>query len=644
MGTTLTGTEIKDTYDSLIKVTDNGPISGTAKYLSDGLGNDSALALSTGNIGIGTSSPTVPLQVNGATLIQGTTTSQLLIASNSGAYLSSINTGGTGNGLGYTSGEMYFANANNSIIFNTKTSSGESMRITSAGLVGIGTSSPAAKLDIVGTSGNTQLNITSVSGTFPFITLDQTGVVKYAIQNVATTGLFTITEAGVGDRLVIAKTSGNVGIGNSSPTAKLDVTGTLAVSGTSSLAAINANGGINGFAGATQNLLIDYSASSQVTTLTNTELFFGTNANRRMTITSAGLVGIGTSAPSAELQVNKASDVTLALSNSTAVTSGNRGSLSFYNSAVSTVALIKATAVTDNVGTQLEFYTRPAAGSLAQTMTIDSTGNVGIGTSSPQQKLSVSSTGVSRVLVENTDNQATGAGIQMLVSNAGTGVSNGTIRMDNADNMSFFNLGGERVTINSTGNVGIGTSAPAAYSGYTTLGIDGTNGGVVDLMVGGVRRGSIYNTNSGNTLAIDSITGTNIGFFVNGGERAAVTQNGLTFNGDTAAANALDDYEEGTWTPVLAGAAVGGIYELVNTYAVYTKIGRQVTASMQIQLDSAITGGGSGYAIITGLPYVKMANSQFQGICSFEGVAYSGDIVTMEFTLKRDKFPTKHKQ
>jgi hypothetical protein len=53
MGTTLTGTEIKDTYDSLIKVTDNGPISGTAKYLSDGLGNDSVLALSTTALGIG---------------------------------------------------------------------------------------------------------------------------------------------------------------------------------------------------------------------------------------------------------------------------------------------------------------------------------------------------------------------------------------------------------------------------------------------------------------------------------------------------------------------------------------------------------------------------------------------------------------
>jgi hypothetical protein len=123
---------------------------------------------------------------------------------------------------------------------------------------------------------------------------------------------------------------------------------------------------------------------------------------------STTAVGIGTNAPSAELQVNKASDVTLALSNSTAVTSGSRGSLAFYNSGVSTVAIIRATAVTDNVGTQLEFFTRPAAGSLAQNMTLTSTGNVGIGTASPAQKLGIdgsiilqSSTAASKSLIFN---------------------------------------------------------------------------------------------------------------------------------------------------------------------------------------------------------------------------------------------------
>ena len=103
MGTALTGLEIKDTYDSLIKVTDNGPISGTLKALSDGLGNDSTLSLSTtaasiagtlavtGNatfdtstlfvdaaaneVGIGTITPSAKLDVDG--------TSYVIVANNS---------------------------------------------------------------------------------------------------------------------------------------------------------------------------------------------------------------------------------------------------------------------------------------------------------------------------------------------------------------------------------------------------------------------------------------------------------------------------------------------------------------------------------------------------------------------------------
>ena len=61
---------------------------------------------------------------------------------------------------------------------------------------------------------------------------------------------------------------------------------------------------------------------------------------------------------------------------------------------------------------------------------------------------------------------------------------------------------------------------------------------------------------------------------------------GLTFNGDTAAANALDDYEEGTWTPVPGTGTV----TLGTGGAKYTKIGRVVYC----QFDINYSGSGSG--------------------------------------------------
>jgi hypothetical protein len=72
---------------------------------------------------------------------------------------------------------------------------------------------------------------------------------------------------------------------------------------------------------------------------------------------------------------------------------------------------------------------------------------------------------------------------------------------------------------------------------------------------------------------------------------------GLTFNGDTAAANALDDYEEGSWTPVLTGMSVtSGTLD-----GSYRKIGGVVTATMRLD-NATLTGTHSG-ARIEGLPY-----------------------------------------
>ena len=74
---------------------------------------------------------------------------------------------------------------------------------------------------------------------------------------------------------------------------------------------------------------------------------------------------------------------------------------------------------------------------------------------------------------------------------------------------------------------------------------------------------------------------------------------GISFNGDTAAANALDDYEEGTWTPTLHGTWYNS-----GTFnnAVYTKIGRLVTVSFDLFQNSNNMGWQSG-ASIRGFPF-----------------------------------------
>jgi len=79
---------------------------------------------------------------------------------------------------------------------------------------------------------------------------------------------------------------------------------------------------------------------------------------------------------------------------------------------------------------------------------------------------------------------------------------------------------------------------------------------------------------------------------------------GITFNGDTADANALDDYEEGTWTPAFSGATVN---TGASNSGTYIKIGQFVHCTFAIE-QSALTGGNT--ATMTGLPYSTSAATQ----------------------------------
>ena len=86
-----------------------------------------------------------------------------------------------------------------------------------------------------------------------------------------------------------------------------------------------------------------------------------------------------------------------------------------------------------------------------------------------------------------------------------------------------------------------------------------------------------------------------------GSESIRVTADGITFQGDTAAVNALDDYEEGNWTPTWS--PTGGSWSGTGV-GKYTKIGRQVTASFNWLASGQAT--GSKFNAVGGLPFTSL--------------------------------------
>jgi hypothetical protein len=87
--------------------------------------------------------------------------------------------------------------------------------------------------------------------------------------------------------------------------------------------------------------------------------------------------------------------------------------------------------------------------------------------------------------------------------------------------------------------------------------------------------------------------------------RLASGTGGIQFGGDTAAANALDDYEEGTWTPAYAASTTNPTMQYNQTLGRYTKVGRLVTCHFHLRTSNSSTGGGVGNLLISGLPFTS---------------------------------------
>jgi len=193
-----------------------------------------------GNVGIGIGTPASRLSVwNGEITISNLDSSYTAPMGSVGAYNANANTGG--------------------LVFKTSNSgtNAEKVRITSDGFVGIGTSSPATLLDINSSTLNDRL------------TLSHSGSLKAGF-GVTSTGITYIYHHPSATFPMWISATGNVGIGNTSPTAKLSVAGDITVLSTG--AAI---------AGSTESIYFAGTSNGNY-------LAFGTNSNERARIANDG--------------------------------------------------------------------------------------------------------------------------------------------------------------------------------------------------------------------------------------------------------------------------------------------------------------------------------------------------------------------
>ena len=189
--------------------------------------------------------------------------------------------------------------------------------------------------------------------------------------------------------------------------------------------------------------------------------------------------------------------------------------------------------------------------------------------------------------------------------------------------------GSTKAIVTAEGSLGVGVTPETTHSTWTALQVGGTGnilgetsqaasqqvclGQNVYMDAGGdftyivTDEASYYRQYSGTHAffvaasgSADATISPTTGFEILADGKARA-KNGLLFGTDTAAANALDDYEEGTWTPTIRDLG-GNLATLSTANGSYTKIGRQVQINFQITLSSKGSMTGN-YVLMGGLPF-----------------------------------------
>jgi hypothetical protein len=368
-----------------------------------------------------------------------------------------------------------------------------------------------------------------------------------------------------------------LGLGTPSPTTALDVTGTVTADDVQSTLFGAADGS---------------EANPSIRNIgdSNTGFWFpaadtigvSTGGNERLRITSAGSVGIGTSSftsANSKLQVTGSgittSDTTTALA--------NKNSRYFGVSQVDqevTMTYLAASATNNTLivggGTSLaepasiiKFHTGAIGtkGAGEERLRITEGGLVGIGTQAPHAALEVSDSGVELRITDSRNGSFT----------AGDTVSSLGFYSDDTSGGSGGNTGLARGVIDVVSENAFGSSHAMAFK---------IRGDVTTAATEAMRIAS-----SGHVIAPYGVTlGTAVGTY--------------------AAANTLDDYEEGTWTPVYTSS--GGSFTTMTMDvldASYTKIGNTVVLRGYIRTDDVDNTGATGSVTITGLPFTAAASA-----------------------------------
>jgi hypothetical protein len=194
--------------------------------------------------------------------------------------------------------------------------------------------------------------------------------------------------------------------------------------------------------------------------------------------------------------------------------------------------------------------------------------------------------------------------------------------------------------VDSTNNrVGVGTATPAEkldiYSSAGTAAIKLQTAAnipfTLNSQIPGVSNDGFAirdGTASANRLTIDSSGNVNVvgGNLVIGTSGKGIDFSATASGSGTMTSELLADYEEGTWTPVLATdnvtfTSVGYIFQVGK----YTKVGNLVTVTGTIQTNSVVIGSASGNVWITGLPFTQPSTDAPGGVNCFVAQSWAVD-------------------